>query len=240
MDCHSSRITPSRDTYEQPGLPSPQTSRLSWKLRSCLWGAIVLAIITCFALWRNYLPRVADPLTWEQIAPPPTQSLHPWKWILIHHSATNAGDSQSFDASHVHDRGWDGIGYHFVIGNGRHMPLGRIDATFRWLHQMHGAHAGVDAYNQEGIGICLVGDFNRDAPDIFQEQRLVELCVMLLKHIPSLSINAIIGHRDVPGKATACPGQYLNMDGLRQRIQAALTKQQESHGHNSRNERTQE
>ncbi len=37
-----------------------------------------------------------------------------WKYIIVHHSATEVGSSQQFNASHL-KRGWKGVGYHFVI-----------------------------------------------------------------------------------------------------------------------------
>ena len=40
-----------------------------------------------------------------------------WKYIIIHHSATDEGDSLAFDRYHQ-GKGWQEIGYHFVIDNG--------------------------------------------------------------------------------------------------------------------------
>jgi len=40
-----------------------------------------------------------------------------WTYIIIHHSATDVGDAYYFNILHRR-RGWDGIGYDFVIDNG--------------------------------------------------------------------------------------------------------------------------
>jgi N-acetylmuramoyl-L-alanine amidase len=40
-----------------------------------------------------------------------------WKYIIIHHSATDAGNSMQFNKTHLR-RGWKGVGYHFIIDNG--------------------------------------------------------------------------------------------------------------------------
>jgi hypothetical protein len=184
-------------------------------------AAVALALCALTA-WLALLPHRPNlpPLAWEDIAPPADTALHPWRWLVIHHSATNEGDTSAFDRSHL-ARQWDGVGYHFVIGNGRPMVLGRIDATFRWRLQRPGAHAGAapeqSPYNQDGLGLCLVGDFAQNQPDPLQEDRLVELCAMLLRHIPTLSVRRILAHREVPGKATTCPGR-LDVDRLRFRV----------------------
>jgi hypothetical protein len=183
----------------------------------------VLALLALFAVlvWVVTRPPVrnSEPLTWSAIAPPPATAIHPWRYIVLHHSASRGGNSQVIDRDHQTQNGWDGIGYHFVIGNGVDMPLGRIDATFRWRQQSHGAHAGAlplqKFYNTDGIGVCLIGNYDQQAIDPFAEQRLVELCTHLIDRIPTLSVGRIIGHRDVPGKTTACPGRGIDLERVR-------------------------
>src|SRR5205809_827024 len=69
-----------------------------------------------------------------------------------------SGSAAEFDKYH-RSKGWDGLGYHFVIGNGTGSGDGQVEVGYRWKRQMVGAHAGNAEYNQRGIGICLVGDF---------------------------------------------------------------------------------
>lgn len=211
-------------TFEIVSVPATEVPRLSRGVRILVVILLVSLALGTIALARWRPPRIDDPLVWEQIAPPDTIPMRSWRWLVIHHSADRSGDPQAFDTAHVREHGWDGIGYHFVVGNGRPMPLGRIEATFRWRNQTHGAHAGVDAYNQEGVGICLVGDFSRDIPDEFQVRRLVELCSHLLARIPTLSIARITGHRDVPGKKTACPGRHLDVERIRFLVREEMHK----------------
>ncbi len=126
-----------------------------------------------------------------------------WTSIVVHHSGTTSGSEESFHRYHKQVRGWRGIGYDFVIGNGHGTPDGVIEVTFRWEKQIQGAHAGVDRYNQHGIGICLVGNFNSEHPTKAQMDALVQLVSYLQKkcHIPT---SRILGHRHV--KNTKCPG----------------------------------
>lgn len=135
----------------------------------------------------------------------PTASPREWRYIVLHHTASSSGSIESIHESHV-GRGWDGIGYHFVIGNGNGMGDGEIQPTFRWREQMHGAHAKSpgNEYNNHGIGICLVGNFEETDPSAAQLASVKRL-VGVLKHEYRLSDGQVVAHRDV--KATACPGK---------------------------------
>jgi hypothetical protein len=170
------------------------------------------AIVAWLAVRSDGSIAAPDPpgVTWEAIAPDPAAGLRPWRWIVLHHSGARRGDATSIDHEHQRGRGWEGIGYHFVIGNGQPMARGRIEATFRWRGQREGAHAGGDdaqrPYNQEGIGVCVIGDYRGGALDRRVEERLAALCALLIGRCPGLSPERIIGHREVPGKRTACPG----------------------------------
>lgn len=189
-------------------------------------GARFVAATAVFALvavlvWVVTRPMAppTQPLIWDAIAPPQSTAMHPWRFLVLHHSASRGGDAQIIDRDHVSQNGWDGIGYHFVIGNGVDMPLGRIEATFRWRQQIHGAHAGAQPaqkpYNIDGVGICLIGNYDHDALAPLAERRLIELCAQLIDRIPTLSVGRIIGHRDVPGKSTVCPGKSVDVERVR-------------------------
>lgn len=144
----------------------------------------------------------------------PGTSARDWKYIVIHHTASSQGSVESIHEAHLQKKDksgnpWLGIGYHFVIGNGNGMGDGEIEPTFRWREQMHGAHAGNDDYNQHGIGVVLVGNFE-DAPPSGAQLAAVKRLVGVLRAEYGLSAANVVGHRDV--KATACPGQHFPMD----------------------------
>ena len=183
--------------------------------------------------WQRWLPPRSALITTEHDLASET-ALRPWRWIVVHHSATGSGTIEGIDREH-RQRGWDGIGYHFLIGNGQGLALGEIRATGRWIDQREGAHAGIADYNQAGIGICLVGDCERNALPSEQFERLAWLCANLIRLQPSLlpppavrlpqpgdRLAAIIGHRDVPGKATKCPGVHCDLQTLRCRVAELL------------------
>ncbi|MFH1552012.1 MAG: N-acetylmuramoyl-L-alanine amidase, partial [Candidatus Omnitrophota bacterium] len=128
-----------------------------------------------------------------------------WKYIIIHHSATEAGSSQQFNKAHM-DRGWQGIGYHFIIDNGTcGKDDGQIETSPRWIKQQDGAHCKADGMNEKGIGICLVGNFSRENVSYKQMNSLVYLVGKLKKYYKIPDRN-IIGHSQVTGAQTECPG----------------------------------
>jgi hypothetical protein len=142
-----------------------------------------------------------------------------WRYIVIHHSATDKGNAAEFDLQH-RKRGWDELGYHFVIDNGQGGPDGRIEVGHRWKAQKTGAHTGGtpgNEYNEYGIGICLVGDFRNHLPSAAQLASLRQLTDFLVAHYDVPPQN-IIGHCDAPNATTQCPGAALHryvVDSLR-------------------------
>lgn len=128
-----------------------------------------------------------------------------WKYIVIHHSASEKGSATEFDKYHRETRGWEnGLGYHFVIGNGHGSKDGQIEIGNRWISQIDGAHAGVQEYNHLGIGICLVGNFNDTNPTVNQMTSLIAL-VEYLQARCRISSENIIMHRHF--RETECPGR---------------------------------
>jgi len=138
-----------------------------------------------------------------------------WRWIVIHHSATHGGGARQFDKDHK-ARGWDELGYHFVIGNGTDTRDGLIEVGNRWRKQKHGAHAktGDNRFNELGIGICVVGNFDDSEPTQAQLRALTQLTASPMKTY-GIPANRVIGHRDTRG--TACPGEalYARMPAIR-------------------------
>ncbi len=140
---------------------------------------------------------------------------HPWEAIVIHHSASDVGGARVFDTAH-RARGWDELGYHFVIGNGSQTPDGYVEVGSRWTKQKHGAHCKTPSnyYNDYGIGICLVGDFDQSPPTPAQMQSLRRL-ILFLSQRYHVSPDHIYGHREVRGTHTRCPGRYFPMNEVR-------------------------
>lgn len=143
-----------------------------------------------------------------------------WQYIVIHHSATESGSVESIHREHLNRRDangnpWLGIGYHFVVGNGHGMPDGIVQPTFRWNEQIHGAHSGSALFNSRGIGICVIGDFQKSPPSEAQVKSLKQLVkVLATRH--RIRPEHLIGHAAV--KPTACPGKHFPLNEVRQVI----------------------
>jgi len=143
----------------------------------------------------------------------PRGPINRWVWIVVHHSTTPTGGAAAFDKMHK-AKGWDELGYHFVIGNGTDTADGKIEVGPRWTKQKWGAHdnAPGNQFNEHGIGICLVGNFDATRPSTAQVQSLEKLVAYLMKtyHIPA---SRVLGHGET--KATECPGRYMNVAAIR-------------------------
>lgn len=129
-----------------------------------------------------------------------------WKYIIVHHTATDIGKALQVHRAHE-DRGfWNGLGYHFLIDNGTlGKGDGQIEVSPRWIKQQIGAHCKADGMNEMGIGVALVGNFSIDLPTQNQLHSLMYILKTLTQyyHIPPRNV---MGHRDVPGALTECPG----------------------------------
>lgn len=137
----------------------------------------------------------------------PTVAERRWKYIVVHHSDDHAGSCEKYDRVH-RDKGWEnGCGYHFVIGNGTQTRDGQVETGPRWERQIQGAHAKTpdNRYNEEGVGIVLVGDFERGGrPTASQYESLVRLTRWLMARY-GIPADRVLRHSDC--KSTACPGK---------------------------------
>jgi len=135
-----------------------------------------------------------------------TSDAHPWQAIVIHHSGADFGNGPELGRAHQ-ARGYGGLGFHFVLGNGEGAGDGEIQVGYRWARQLPGVHVfGGDAaawYNRHAIGICLVGDGDRTPPTAAQLQQLVRLVTALQQRfeIPAdrVRLNSNIAPAGGPG-----------------------------------------
>ena len=107
-----------------------------------------------------------------------------WRYIVVHNSGTRQGNAKAFDYYHLHVRKMpNGLAYHFVIGNGTSTGDGQIEIGNRWKRQINGGHVHSDYLNNIALGICLVGDYNREVPSAKQLAALDELIRYLRQRV---------------------------------------------------------
>lgn len=125
-----------------------------------------------------------------------------WQAIVIHHSGSAKGDPASIEREHKaqHVNGQtNGLGHHFIIGNGNGMDDGEVRIGYRWLDQLPGAHAAGESgrfYNEHGISICLVGDGNRSGFTQAQVQQLATLVDSLRRQL-GFGADRVLLHSDI-------------------------------------------
>lgn len=131
-----------------------------------------------------------------------------WKFIVIHHSATPNGSLQIFDQYHREKRHMtNGVAYHFVVCNGTNGKKdGRIQTSMRWKKQIPGGHCKKKFNNHNGIGICVVGNCQKKGPTEKQFWSLVWLTKKLMRE-NGISSRRVLGHKDMSGEQTKCPGK---------------------------------
>ncbi|MEN6437524.1 MAG: N-acetylmuramoyl-L-alanine amidase [Syntrophobacter sp.] len=138
-----------------------------------------------------------------------------WQYIIVHHTATWKGNAKTINSSHG-DRGfWNGLGYHFLIDNGTlGKGDGQIEMSPRWIRQQTGAHCKAGGMNDRSIGVALVGNFNDAAPTPNQMQSL-EYLLKTLSNYYGIPRTNVLGHGEVGGARTECPGRLLPIGSLR-------------------------
>jgi hypothetical protein len=180
---------------------------------------VLLAVVAVALTWFIVDLRTAsrnkvavDNSEQQQWTPP--QKSDRWKCIVVHHSASEVDAAKSIDEYH-RSKGWDELGYHFVIGNGSESADGQIEVGSRWLAQKHGAHCKSDSgyYNEHGIGICLVGNFENHPPTTKQLASLERLVSYLCREF-NIDRSEILSHGGVTGK-TLCPGKHMDLAAIR-------------------------
>jgi len=119
------------------------------------------------------------------------------KTIVIHHSG-NSDTKEKIHELHVKKNGWNEIGYHFLISR-----EGEI-INCRNLEK-EGAH--VYGYNIYSIGVCLLGNFDKEKPHELQIKKMNELISNLKKEF---YIKEIKFHREFPNVTKSCPGKNIN------------------------------
>lgn len=123
--------------------------------------------------------------------------------IILHHSGgtdanpladTSHHTAEMMESWHL-SKGWEGLGYHYVIHKDGTIVRGRPE-------HYHGAHTS--NYNKKSIGICMSGNFDATLPTREQEESFKTLYKDISKRYPNLKV---FPHRKFANKT--CYGKKL-------------------------------
>jgi hypothetical protein len=158
-------------------------------------------------------PVIISREEWGAEDPKGSYSYHPYfDKLTLHHAACCSADDLEEGKSqvywiqdfHQNGRGWNDIGYHFLVDRAGNIYQGRPETVI-------GAHVG-DA-NTGNIGVCLLGCYHPPEASCFQtitpesRQSIVEL-FSWVSDTYGQSPTVLLGHRDYFG-TTACPGDNI-------------------------------
>ncbi|XP_016371513.1 peptidoglycan recognition protein 5 isoform X1 [Sinocyclocheilus rhinocerous] len=140
---------------------------------------------------------------WNAVEPRDrTEMKSPAQTVIIHHTALRYCDSVSqlahIQHMHMQERGFDDIGYNFLISGDGMVYEGR-----GW--GIVGAHA--KEHNFNSVGIAFMGNFNDEMPSSASLSALLRLLHIGVLHGHIRPNFVLVGHRDVA--KTECPGEYL-------------------------------
>jgi N-acetylmuramoyl-L-alanine amidase len=130
--------------------------------------------------------------------------------IILHYTATPPGMDIGVNEVrqwHVEERGWSDIGYHYLI---------RIDGTIEVGRPLEDIGAHCEGHNECSVGVAYVGGLDengnsRDTRTALQHMSIEVLTATLRALFGPVPL---LGHREMEGAATECPGFDPSQEAL--------------------------
>lgn len=140
------------------------------------------------------------------------------KYLVIHHmaSANNVATTKAAAYKIARDcqgwhlaNGWGDTGQQFSVSRGGYILEGR-HGSLKALRGGQNFPIGIHARgaNDQSVGIETEGNFTSGLPPAAQWKALVQLAAYICAQY-KIPTSRIIGHRNVQGSSTACPGDTL-------------------------------
>lgn len=145
------------------------------------------------------------------------------QFIILHHSYTGDTVLKDTDAIrnwHVHHNKWDDIGYHYILEE----KSGEIVIYRGRPTHTQGAHAR--GFNHKSIGICIVGNYDKDMLSYKKLYALIKL-IKSLGVVFGITPGYVLGHNETytffgkPSQKT-CPGKNIDMNEIREALQVRI------------------
>jgi len=128
--------------------------------------------------------------------------------IILHHSATKDGVAKDYDAIkryHKDTLNWRDIGYHWIIEN----VNGNAEVIKGRDESLSGAHTKQNGMNNKSIGICIVGNYDKENLPSSLYLKLIELIKNIRSRYGDLPLAK---HSDYANKT--CPGLNFPFEQL--------------------------
>ena len=142
-----------------------------------------------FADYREMLPKKSEYTR---------RPLEAIRYLVIHHTGpgtTPQTHSSTLARSQMEARGWPAINYHFLVYPNQVRYVGPLDTSRPHVH----------GYNDQAVGIALVGDFDQGPPSTSTVALTARLCRVLERKLGRKLARR--GHRDLTlAGETTCPG----------------------------------
>ena len=134
------------------------------------------------------------------------------KKIVIHCSDSTWGTSEDINRWHL-ERGWDGIGYHYVITNGRAKSTDSYkeqdDGLIEKGRPVEKTGAHVRGHNSDSVGVCLIGTHWFTSRQHYKSLPTL-LATLMYQH--KIDADNIFGHYELD-KGKTCPN--MNIEEVR-------------------------
>ena len=114
------------------------------------------------------------------------------------------------------ERGWAGIGYHWVIRKDGTLEEGRGEDQV-------GTHCRDSGMNRKAIGVTFSGHHNYEGWTPEQREAWLALAVRICRQY-RIPVGSVIGHREA-GARKDCPGTAIDMDDVRAELARRLRDQ---------------
>lgn len=121
--------------------------------------------------------------------------------LIVHCSDSEFGDAETIDQWHK-ERGWSGIGYHYVILNGRRRSRDRFrpedDGRIEVGRPLDTPGAHCRGHNKHSVAVCLIGRRH------FTAEQLLRALPEIIRKVGKARKIVVKGHYEYDGRKT-CP-----------------------------------
>lgn len=127
------------------------------------------------------------------------------EFVVLHHTeAMRVITWVSVAAYHVNSQGWPGIAYHIGVREAG----GRCVVNLLNSPETRSYHSHTEG-NDHGLAVCVAGKFDVDIPSPAERNTLQRVVAVARRWATWRQSLPVLGHGEVPGNETDCPGANL-------------------------------